>query len=410
MHPLTDRVRAPVLVLGGGIGGLAFALALARRGGRVRVLEKAARFGEIGAGLQLAPNASWALDDLGVLDAIAPLAVFPQRILWMDALSGEEVTSLDLGPPFRERYGYRYIVMHRSDLLDALLAACRTHDAIALETSKEAVALEDRGDSACVTCTDGTLYDAPVVVAADGLWSPARQAIVDDGDPICSEYVAYRGAIPIGEMSRHAGLDNVMLWTGPEMHLVQYPVRRGELYNQVAVFRSRRYRAGSDDWGTPDELDARFAAGAEPVRDALTKFRRNRRWPMYDRLPIARWSRNRIALLGDAAHPMLQYLAQGAAQALEDAVVLAQALTSHRDDVPAAFAAYEAERVPRTTRVQTTARAWGDYWHLPLERAAQRNRELGTRSPGDYGETDWLYAYGRRPRADFPSTARIEDR
>jgi len=410
VRPLTDCTRVPTLIVGGGIGGLALALALARRGRRVRVLEKAPRFGEIGAGLQLAPNASWALDDIGVLEAIAPLAVFPQRIVWMDAISGEQLTALDLGSPFRERYGYRYIVMHRSDLLDALLAACRSHDAITMETSKEIVTVEDRGDSACVTCADGTQYETAILVGADGLWSTLRRAIVDDGEPICSEYVAYRGAIPIGELSRDAGLDNVMLWTGPEMHLVQYPVRRAELYNQVAVFRSRRYRAGTDDWGTPEELDARFASGAEPVRDALTKFRRNRRWPMYDRIPAARWSRNRMTLLGDAAHPMLQYLAQGAAQALEDAVVLAEALTSHADDVPAAFAAYEAERVPRTTRVQRTARAWGDYWHLPLERAALRNRDLATRSPGDYGETDWLYAYGSRPRAGFLSTARIEDR
>ena len=403
-------MRVPIVVLGGGIGGLAVALGLARRGFAVRVLEKAPQFGEIGAGLQLAPNASWALDDLGVLDAIAPLAVFPQRIVWMDAISGEQITALDLGAPFVERYGYRYIVMHRSDLLEALLAACRAHDAIVLETSKDAVSIEDSHDVARVTCADGSAYAAEIVIGADGLWSTVRKAIVDDGEPLCSEYVAYRGAIPIDEMSRHAGLDNVMLWTGPEMHLVQYPLRRGELYNQVAVFRSARYRPDSEEWGTPDELDAHFSAGCEPVREALTKFRRNRRWPMYDRLPMARWSNNRIVLLGDAAHPMLQYLAQGAAQALEDAVVLAEALAMHRDDVPAAFARYEAERVPRTARVQTAARAWGDYWHLPLDRAADRNRALETRSPSDYGEADWLYAYGLRPRGAFSLTARIEDR
>jgi 2-polyprenyl-6-methoxyphenol hydroxylase-like FAD-dependent oxidoreductase len=294
------------------------------------VLEKASQFGEIGAGLQLAPNASWALDDLGVLDAIAPLAVFPQRMIWMDAISGEEVTSLDLGAPFRERYGYRYIVMHRSDLLDALLAACRAHGAIALETSKDVTSIDSSPEGVVVHCADGPVYRAEVAIGADGLWSTARKAILDDGDPICSHYVAYRGAIPIAEMSRHAGLDNVMLWTGPELHLVQYPVRKGELYNQVAVFRSGRYRPESDDWGTPDELDAHFAAGCEPVRDATTKFRRDRRWPMYDRLPIGRWSRERITLLGDAAHPMLQYLAQGAAQALEDAVVWTRAVRGTR--------------------------------------------------------------------------------
>lgn len=388
---MTSPARVAILVAGGGIGGLAVALALANRGRRVRVLEKAAEFGELGAGLQLAPNASRALDALGVLRAIEPFAVFPERIVWMDAVSGEQVTSLDLGAPFRAHYGYRYIVMHRSDLLAALLAACRAHDRIALETNKNVVAVEDRVERARVTCADGSSYDAELLVGADGLWSTVRALVAADGEPMCSQYVAYRGAIPIEEMSHHAGLDNVMLWTGPNMHLVQYPVRRGELYNQVAVFRSERYRADSDDWGTSDELDAHFAAGTEAVRAALTKFRRNRRWPMFDRLPLRSWSRNRITLLGDAAHPMLQYLAQGAAQALEDAVALAEAVAAH-DDVAAAFAAYEAARVQRTARIQTTARAWGDYWHLPLPEAARRNAVLGTRNPRDYSESDWLYA------------------
>jgi 2-polyprenyl-6-methoxyphenol hydroxylase-like FAD-dependent oxidoreductase len=404
--------RVPILVAGGGIGGLAVALALANRGLGVRVIEKATEFGELGAGLQLAPNASRALDALGVRSAIESFAVFPQRMIWMDAISGEEVTSLDLAGPFRERYGYRYIVMHRSDLLAVLLEACRANARITLETSKDVLTVEDRIETARVTCADGSTYEADVLIGADGLWSTVRKVLVDDGEPICSEYVAYRGAIPIEQMSSHAGLDNVMLWTGPNMHLVQYPVRRGELYNQVAVFRSDRYRADSDDWGTSDELDAHFGAGTQAVRAALTKLRRNRRWPMYDRLPIPRWSRHRITLLGDAAHPMLQYLAQGAAQALEDAVALGDALADHPGDVGKAFAAYEGTRVPRTALVQTKARAWGDYWHMPLENASLRNTRLATRNPHDYSETDWLYAHGTEPgvRAVSSTPSRNEDR
>jgi 3-hydroxybenzoate 6-monooxygenase len=404
--------RVPILVAGGGIGGLAVALALAKRGLRVRVIEKAPEFAELGAGLQLAPNASRALDALGVRTAIESFAVFPQRMVWMDAISGEQVTSLDLGAPFTERYGYRYIVMHRSDLLGVLLAACRADARITLETSKDVVAVDDRVETASVACADGSTYEADVLIGADGLWSTVRKTLVDDGEPICSEYVAYRGAIPIEQMSSHAGLDNVMLWTGPNMHLVQYPVRRGELYNQVAVFRSDRYRRDSDDWGTSDELDAHFGAGTPAVRGALTKFRRNRRWPMFDRLPIPRWSRHRITLLGDAAHPMLQYLAQGAAQALEDAVALGGALADHPGDVGAAFAAYEGARAPRTARVQTTARAWGDYWHMSLENASLRNKRLATRNPRDFSETDWLYAHGSEPGvpAVLPTPSRNEDR
>jgi 2-polyprenyl-6-methoxyphenol hydroxylase-like FAD-dependent oxidoreductase len=182
----------------------------------------------------------------------------------------------------------------------------------------------------------------------------------------------------------------VMLWTGPDMHLVQYPLRRGELYNQVAVFKSARYAPDSDDWGTPDELDQRFAGTADLDQAALAKIRRNRRWPMFDRLPVVRWSTGRITLLGDAAHPMLQYLAQGACQALEDAVALAESLVAY-DDLDAALRAYEAERVARTGRVQALARAWGDFWHQ--HEHTERDALLRARRPDDYGETDWFYGY-----------------
>ena len=376
------------LVAGGGIGGLAVALGLARRGKRVRLLEKSAEFGEIGAGIQLAPNASRALDDLGVLDAIRTAAVFPQRMVWMDARSGEQLTALDLGDAFVARYGYPYLVMHRSDLLMALLDACESHDGIALETGKTVTAVENRDGGAVVRCADGTIYEGAAVIGADGLWSTVRKTIVDDGDPVCSAYVAYRGAIPMADISRHAGLDNVMLWTGPDMHLVQYPVRRGELYNQVAVFKSDRYAQGAADWGTPDELEARFAGCADLVTAALGKIRRNRRWPMFDRLPIDRWTDGRVTLIGDAAHPMLQYLAQGACQALEDAAVFAAAVAAH-DDLDAALRAYESARIPRTSRVQTVARAWGEYWHQHDH--AQRDALLRARSADDYGETDWFW-------------------
>lgn len=389
-----------VLIAGGGIGGLAAALALARRGKHVTVIEKALEFGEIGAGLQLAPNASRMLDRLGVLDRIAANAVFPTEIAWMDALSGERLTSLDLGPRFIERFDYPYMVMHRSDLLTSLLDACRANMHITLETSKELIAIDDSGDAVHLRMADGTRYHAGVLVGADGLWSTVRKAIADDGDPICSEYVAYRGAIPIEQMSARAGLESVLLWTGPRMHLVQYPVRRGELYNQVAVFKSSRYRADSEKWGAADELAKHFAGTAKPVRAALADIKRNRRWPMFDRLPISTWSRNRITLLGDAAHPMLQYIAQGASQALEDALALADALADY-NDVSAAFRAYEHARCVRTARVQTTARAFGEYKHLELGAAFEARKErLRARSADDFNEIAWLYGEGRAQAAD----------
>jgi 2-polyprenyl-6-methoxyphenol hydroxylase-like FAD-dependent oxidoreductase len=382
-------------VVGGGLGGLAVALALADCGMRVHVLEKEPEFTEVGAGIQLAPNASRALDRLGVLNAIGAYAVFPKRLMWMNALSGELVTALDVGKPFRDHYDYPYVVMHRGDLLQVLLDACRSTTGITLETSRTVCAVDDSDGYARVTCTDGRKYDAGLVIGADGLWSILRKLIVNDGDPVCSEYVAYRGAIPIEEMSEHAGLDNVVVWTGPNMHLVQYPLRRGELYNQVAVFKSNRYRPDRDDWGTPEELDDHFSIAAAPVRRALLTIKRDRRWPMYDRLPVESWHRNRIVLLGDAAHPMLQYLAQGANQALEDAIAFGDALAAHPDDIPGAIAAYEAARIGHTSRVVTSARAWGDLWHVPQDEIAARDARFAWRSETDYSETDWLYRSGK---------------
>ena len=382
----------PLLIAGGGIGGLAAALAVARTGRPVRVLERAAQFGEIGAGLQLAPNASHALARLGVLDAIAPYAVFPRRLVWRDARSGAQVTALDLGDTFRAHYGHPYVVMHRGDLLDVLLAACRADARIVLDASRDVVTVEDRGDGVRAVCADGTAYHGTALVAADGLWSRLRKLVHDDGEPVAARYVAYRGTLPVAELWDGAGLDDVTLWTAPGLHFVQYPIRGGQLFNQVAVFRSDRYRPDSDDWGTPDELDAAFAVGCAPVQAGIARIRRDRHWTMYDREPIANWSRGRLVLLGDAAHPMLQYLAQGACQALEDAVVLADALAAH-DDPAAAFLAYRDARYLRTARVQYTARLFGEIWHVGDVGATLRDAMLATRPDDDFTHVEWLYGW-----------------
>ena len=386
----------PTLIVGGGIGGLTAALALAARGRPVHVLEKAAAFGEIGAGLQLAPNAVHVLDRLGVLGEIAKHAVFPSRLVWMDALAGEPITAIDLGAAFRARYGQPYIVMHRSDLLAVLLAACQAEPRIALEADRAVVAVEDRGERVRARCADGAVYDTDLLIAADGLWSTVRSAIVDD-QPIGSAYVAYRGTLPIERMSTHAGLDNVVMWVGPDMHFVQYPVRRGELYNQVAVFRSPRYRPGHsdgrDDWGTVEEFDAHYAQTCAYVQGCAQLMGRDKRWPMYDRLPIAQWVRNRIVLMGDAAHPMLQYAAQGACQAIEDALCLADRIAAVPEDLPRALAAYQDARAPRTARVQRIAREIGDYFHLAGAAAAARNAAMRQRTATDYAPLDWLYGH-----------------
>lgn len=384
-----------LLIVGGGIGGLAAALAAARAGRRVHVIEKSPEFTEIGAGLQLAPNATRMLDRLGVLEDVLKLATFPKNLVMMDAVTGSPITRLDLGDAFRAHYGYPYIVMHRGDLLTAELEACRSNPLVTLDSGREAVSFEQHADAVHVTCADGTSLECEAVVGADGLWSRVRKAVHDDGDPVCAQYVSYRGTVPLRDVPPGTDLENMTIWIGPEMHFVQYVIHGGTLLNQVAVFRSHRFRPGCEhleDWGTPDELETAFAPLCPAVCDAVGHVRRDRRWPMFDRLPIPSWTCGRITLLGDAAHPMLQYIAQGACQALEDSVCLGNAF-ARRQDPQEAFLAYQEERIPRTARVQRTARFFGDLKHLDGVGRAVRNALLQKRSPDDFEYFDFLYGY-----------------
>ncbi|MCG5213160.1 FAD-dependent monooxygenase [Streptosporangium soli] len=442
-----------ILIAGGGIGGLATALALAASGHATRVLERAPAFEEVGAGIQLAPNATRLLDRLGVLTAVVAAGVLPRRLVLADALDGDELTALDL-TDFPERYGGPYVVMHRADLLRILHRACR-EAGVALETGAEVVRLADRGDRVVAECADGRTFEGAAGLGADGLHSTIRTAFSDDS-PVFSGYVAYRGAVPVVPPGQHpdlpaeppgrltnlhpeppgrhpsphpeppgqhahphreppgrhsdphpeppgrhldlhreppgrpADLRDVVAWVGPGLHLVQYPLRSGGLRNLVAVFRSERHERGEDDWGNPAELDERFARCCARVREAIPLLGRDNRWPMYDRPPIAAWARGRVALLGDAAHPMLQYLAQGACQAIEDAVTLAESLTATRD-LPAALAAYVTRRSPRTAQVQRRARIWGDIWHADGTARLLRDELLRTRALDDHRHIKWLY-------------------
>ncbi|REE95082.1 FAD-dependent monooxygenase [Thermomonospora umbrina] len=390
------RHRVERVVVGGGIGGLTAALALARHGLAVHVLEQAPEFGEIGAGVQLAPNALRVLDRLGVLNDVLGSAVRPPRAVLMSAVTGEQITAIDFGAAFVAAYGHPYIVTHRSDLLAAILDACRAEPAITLETGKNVRSVRQDGDTAVAECADGSVYRADALIGADGLWSVVRAHTVGDGEPAHIGDVAYRGAIATASVSDRVGKGDMTWWVGPGLHLIQYPVRGGDLFNQVAVF-SAAAQGPADAWGPPQELDRSFAGTTEYVREGVRLVDRERRWVLRDRPPVATWSKGRATLLGDAAHPMAQYLAQGACQALEDAVVLADLLAAHRADVPAAFAAYEAERVPRTAMVQTWARRMGEIVHADGVAAILRDALCADRDERDFRYLNWLYDY--RPPA-----------
>lgn len=382
---------APTVIVGGGIGGLGTALALARSGRGVHLLERAPEFVEIGAGLQIGPNAVRMLDRLGLLDAVMDVAVLPANGVMLDAATGDRLTVLDLGPSFRTRYGYPYVVMHRSDLLSILLEACQGMPAITLENNKTVEDVWSTPESASLRCSDGSEYLAEVLVGADGIRSTVR-TLLDDTPPRASGYVAYRGTLPFDEVKGEVADNDVVLWVGPNMHLIQYPVRRHELYNQVAVFKSPRFLRGEEPYGSADELQERFSRACPQVQEHVARISTERSWPVFDRDPLDNWIAGRAVLMGDAAHPMLQFLGQGACQALEDAIVLAEELDSHSADVATGLSAFQERRIPRTARCQLSARPWGESWHTEDEVAlALRRRVFGSRRPDDYSELDWLY-------------------
>ena len=388
-----------IIVVGGGIGGLAAALSIVKRTNKtVTVLEQAPEFGEVGAGLQLAPNALFVLDELGVKEEILKVAVVPKRLVLKDVYTAEEVAVLDLTDGFQERFKQPYIVLHRSDLHRVLYEACQKQPNIKFQTDTQIQSVSQAGNSATVVDQKGNAYTAEAVIGADGIKSKVRQLLSQD-EMVCSEYVAYRGTLPIEEITSagDVAMDDVIMWIGPNLHLVQYPVRRGELYNQVVVFKTYDYKP-EGDWGTPEEMAKRFEGAHPDVQRALGYISTQFRWPMFHRLPIDNWTDGNVTLLGDAAHPMLQYLAQGGVQALEDAYVLGESLEVE-DNYNAAFTRYQAERQPRSAMVQNSARRWGEIIHADsasdLDRALLllRDHYFSKHTPTNYEVADFLYNY-----------------
>lgn len=392
-----DRT-ADVLIVGGGIAGLASAVGLRKAGASVTVLEQEPDFHEVGAGLELAPNGTRILADWGLLDELEHRGVRPQALVIKDALTGEELTRQELGAEFTSRYGAPYLVAHRSDLLEVLLTAAQ-RAGVTLITSEHVEHVETHEDHAVATTSGGQTYRAGLVLAADGLNSTLRAALSDD-EPIASGFVAYRGTCRMSEVNLEADLDDVVVFIGPGCHFVQYPIRQDvdqhrRLLNQVAVFQSPAFLRGEAEWGMPHELTDAFAACIEPIRTALEYVPTDRHWLMYDREPVDEWADGRLLLTGDAAHPMLQYLAQGACQSLEDARILQTVAERHAiNDWPAAAAQFTRLRASRTARVQRTARTWGESWHIDGIGRVLRNMLFSGRDPADYRYTDWLYAEG----------------
>lgn len=384
---------APILIVGGGIGGLATARALALSGRRAHVVEQGSSFGEIGAGIQLSPNVFRMFERLGIEQAIAADAVFVDDIRFIDSLTGERVMQVPVGDTFRKRFGKPYAVTHRGDLHTTLLMACQElPDLITLETDAKVVGYSDRGDGVALRLADGTTREGRALIGADGLWSKIRRQMLDDGAPRVSGHIAYRAVLPYDQVPEEVRWNSACLWAGPRHHLVHYPLRRSELFNLVAVFHSERYVEGWDLAGDRDELMRHFEGTDPRPASLIERISDWRYWVLCDREPIREWFQGNVCLLGDAAHPMLQYFAQGACMAMEDAVCLADSLKAAGDDMTAAFTAYRDARYLRTARVQLMARLLGEIYHAADVRADLRNHVLGMRTPEQsYEGLAWLY-------------------
>jgi 3-hydroxybenzoate 6-monooxygenase len=402
--------KSPVLVIGGGIGGLSAALALSRKGIPVQVIEQAAEFKEIGAGIQLGPNVFRMFEVLGLTDAIFRWAAFPEALEMRDSITGETVVEMRIDNLY-QKYHAPYGVIHRADLLDRIHEACRGSDRIELIPSRKVVAIEDNGSAVTVHTATGETYRGAALIGCDGLWSTVRQHIVGDGKPVVSGHIAYRAVLPTKDWPQEYRLPKMIIWCGDKTHLVHYPLRRGELFNLVVVFHSDRYEEGWDSYGDPTELHERFAEKCEPVRALLKKVESWRMWVLCDRPPIRNWSKGRITLLGDAAHPMLQYLAQGAGMAIEDAVCLANEIAAANGDYPAAFRKYQDLRYLRTARVQIMAKLYGEVYHANAVVRELRNKVL--REWAAQGGIDMSWLYGEQPELPLirnvpqPATTRL---
>lgn len=385
--------QLPVLIAGGGIGGLSAALGLAAKGFTVQVLEKAPALGEVGAGIQLGPNAFHAFDYLGVGDTARAMAIYVDQLRLMDALTAEEICHIDLGPAFRERFGNPYAVIHRGDLHGVFLKACQDHPRIALRTSAEVLRYSQDGNSVTAFLASGESLRGMALVGADGLWSNIRKQVVGDGPPRVSGHTTYRSVIPTEHMPEDLRWNAATLWAGPKCHIVHYPLKGWKAFNLVVTYHNDAPESVAGKPVPEEEVFAGFHHVHPRAQSIIRHGRDWKLWVLCDRDPVENWVDGRVALLGDAAHPMLQYFAQGACMAMEDAVCLAHMMEAYPGTVESALDAYCTQRRLRTARVQLQSRAIGEHIYHPAgAHAALRNAIMSAKTQEQWRDTlAWLY-------------------
>jgi 3-hydroxybenzoate 6-monooxygenase len=388
------RNTRPIVVAGGGIGGLAAALALAHKGFRVLVLEQAQELGEIGAGIQLAPNAWHAIDALGVGALVKKQAVFIERLLMFDGVSGEKVVDVPLDERFAKRFGNPYAVTHRADIHGALLDGCRASELIELRPATRVTGFDVDGKEVSVSIHEKQKIKAMALVGADGGRSVIREAVVGDPEPPISGHMCYRAVLKAEEVPQDLRWAAATLWAAHNTHIVHYPLRGWKLFNLVATVIGKHSSGGHNEEASPEEVLPLFAHYCEKPTALMRTPSTFKRWMLRYREPVANWSRGPVTLLGDAAHFMLQYMAQGAAMALEDAICLATCADAMDGDFEKAFLEYQGMRLVRASRVQISANSLvGLVFHAAdgVPRLV-RNEIYGSRTTDQhYDALDWVF-------------------
>jgi salicylate hydroxylase len=383
----------PVLIAGGGIGGLAAALALTRRGFEVKVLEQAPEIGEIGAGIQLGPNAFHAFDALGVGDKARGRAVYTDFMVMHDAVDEYQVGKIPTGEAFIKRFGNPYAVIHRVDVHTSLLEGAQETGKVEFLTSTRVERIEQDAHGVTVMDQHGNAHKGLALIGADGVKSVVRAHYVNDPARVTG-HVVYRAVVDKKDFPENLQWNAASIWVGPNCHLVHYPLRGGEQYNVVVTFHSRQ----QEEWGVTDgskeEVQSYFQGICPKARQLIDLPKSWKRWATADREPIGQWSFGRATLLGDAAHPTTQYMAQGACMALEDAVTLGEALRLEGNDFEQAFDLYQRARVSRTARIVLSGREMGRLYHAKGVERLVRNDLWRGRSPERfYDAMEWLYGW-----------------
>lgn len=389
----TATSSLPVVIAGGGIGGLAAALALVRQGFQVQVLEQAPEIGEIGAGIQLGPNAFHAFDALGIGEKARGRAVYTDYMVMHDAIDEYQVGKIPTGEAFRQRFGNPYAVIHRADVHTSLLEGAVETGRVEFFTHTRVGRIEQDADSVTVHCAGGKTYRGQALIGADGVKSVVRQQFV--GDPArVTGHVVYRAVVDKKDFPLDLQWNAASIWVGPNCHLVHYPLRGGEQYNVVVTFHSRQQEEWGITEGSKEEVQSYFQGISPKARQLIDLPKSWKRWATADRDPIGQWTYGRVTLLGDAAHPTTQYMAQGACMAMEDGVTLGEALRVHANDWTRALDLYQRSRVARTARIVLSSREMGRIYHAKgVERLVRNDLWRGRAPERFYDAMEWLYGW-----------------